>query len=116
MVAGGRPTVVAPDELERFRGLVDAAGSRRDLDWISVDPLVPMGPQATGCVLGVPVPPRLLARNRTEGVFGVVSRLSYRDGRREAALMALAHPGAAWLEWRQRDVRDPSARAGVLGP
>jgi hypothetical protein len=88
-----------PDELERFRALVDAAGSRRDLDWISVDPLVPMGPEATRSVLGIPVPPRLVARNRAEGVFGVVGRASYRDGRCEAELMAAAHPGAAWLEW-----------------
>ena len=89
----------APEQLERFRALIDTAGSGRDLDWVSVDPLVPMGPRATDSVLGVAVPPRLLARNRTQGVFGVVGRLRYRDGRREAALMGLAHPGAAWLEW-----------------
>lgn len=89
----------APDELERFRALVDAAGGRRDLDWISVDPLVPLGPGASRSVLGVAVPPRLVARNRTQGVFGLVGRLAYRNGRREARLMAAAHPGAAWLEW-----------------
>lgn len=88
-----------PDELDRFRALVEAAGSRRDLDWISVDPLVPLGPQATRGVLGLPVPSRLVARNRAEGVFGVVARASYRDGRREAELLGVAHPGAAWLEW-----------------
>ena len=38
-------------------------------------------------------------RNRREGVFGVLTRLSYRGGRRTEALLALAHPGAAWLEW-----------------
>ena len=93
-------------ELEHFLALVHAAGSHRDLDWISVDPLVPMGPQAKRSVLGLPVASRLLARNRREGVFGVVGRLSYRSGRRKAALIALAHPGAAWLEWL------PEARGG----
>jgi len=92
----------APDELDRFRALVDAAGAQRDLDWISVDPLVPLGPGATRSVLGVPVPPQLVARNRAHGVFGVVGRIGYRDGRREAGLMATAHPGAAWLEWLVR--------------
>jgi hypothetical protein len=88
-----------PDELERFRALVDAAGARRDLDWISIDPLVPMGPEATRSVLGMPVPERLAERNRRDGVFGVVGRLTYRGGRRAGALLGLAHPGAAWLEW-----------------
>jgi hypothetical protein len=88
-----------PDELERFRALVDEVGAHRDLDWISTDPLVPMGPDATSSVLGVPVPGALLERGRREGVFGVVGRLRYRGGRREAAILGLAHPGAAWLEW-----------------
>jgi hypothetical protein len=108
-----------PAELERFRALVEAAGSRRDLDWISVDPLVPMGPQADRSVLGLPVPPPLVTRNRTQGVFGVVGRLAYRGGHREGSLLGLAHPGAAWLEWlapRQPDVRAASAGAGVVDP
>jgi hypothetical protein len=32
-------------------------------------------------------------------VFGVIDRLSYRHGRRHSALLGIAHPGAAWLEW-----------------
>ena len=87
------------EQRQRFRALVDTTGAQRDLDWISVDPLVPMGQEAREDVLGIPVPPELVARNRREGVFGVVGRLSYRDGRRAGALLALAHPGAAWLEW-----------------
>lgn len=87
------------NELERFRALVDAAGARRDLDWISIDPLVPMGRDATHSVLGLPVPAGLVERNRREGVFGVVGRLSYRDGQRAGELLGLAHPGAAWIEW-----------------
>ena len=89
----------SPSELLRFRALMDSAGAGRDLDWISVDPLVPMGRHATHSVPGLPAPPVLLERNRREGVFGVVGRLTYRGGRREGALLALAHPGAAWLEW-----------------
>jgi hypothetical protein len=50
-------------------------------------------------VLGVPVPRALLERGRRDGVFGVIGRLRYRGGRREAAILGLAHPGAAWLEW-----------------
>jgi hypothetical protein len=96
-------------ELRRFREIVDIAGSRRDLDWISVDPLVPMGNSASDSVLGVSVPPELIERNRTEGVFGVIGRMSYRDGRRTAALLGIAHPGAAWLEWLQAPAGHQSA-------
>jgi hypothetical protein len=87
------------EDLERFRALVDAAGARRDLEWISIDPLVPMGPSARRSVLGIPVPDALVARNADEGVFGVIGRLGYRAGGRSAALLGIAHPGAAWLEW-----------------
>ena len=78
---------------------MDAAGAERDMDWISVDPLVPMGRTATRSVLGLPASPGLVERNRREGVFGVVGRRTYRRGGRQNALLALAHPGAAWLEW-----------------
>jgi hypothetical protein len=88
-----------PDELRRFRDLVHLAGAERDLDWVSIDPLVPMGRQATASVLGIPVPPELIDRNRSAGVFGVVGRVGYRDGHGSGALVGLAHPGAAWLEW-----------------
>ena len=87
------------DELTRFRALVDDLGARRDLDWISIDPLVPLGGAADRSVLGIPVPPELARRGQREGVFGVVGRLRYRGGRRSGVLLGLAHPGAAWLEW-----------------
>ena len=58
-----------------------------------------MGRTATRSVLGLPAPPGVVKRNRRDGVFGVVGRLTYRGGRRQGALLALAHPGAAWLEW-----------------
>jgi hypothetical protein len=89
----------APDELRAFRELVDTVGAERDLDWISIDPLVPMGQAATHSVTGIDVPPALSERNRTDGVFGLVSRVSYRDGQRTSALLGLAHPGSAWLQW-----------------
>ena len=89
-----------PAALRSFRALVQAAGAERDLDWISVDPLVPMGRHATHSVPGLPAPPGLVERNLREGVFGVVGRLSYRSGRCQGALLGLAHPGAGWLEWR----------------
>jgi hypothetical protein len=79
--------------------VVDAAGAERDLEWISIDPLVPMGASATDCVTGAEVPPELIERNREQGVFGVVSRVSYRHGVPARVVLGFAHPGAAWLQW-----------------
>jgi hypothetical protein len=87
------------EELARFGEILERAGEDRDLDWVSVDPLVPMGEAATRSVLGLDVPAALVERNRREGVFGVIGRLSYRGGRCSGALLGIAHPGAAWLEW-----------------
>ncbi len=92
-----------PAELERFRASVDELGAKRDLDWISIDPLVPMGGEADSSVLGLPVPDELIGRGKREGIFGVVGRLSYRGGKRSARLLGIGHPGAAWLEWLASD-------------
>jgi hypothetical protein len=84
------------DERARFRDLLPTLG--RDLEWVSVDPLVPLGPDARDSVQGLPVPPRALEAAR-EGVTGVIGRLSVRDGAVSGAILGLAHPGGAWLEW-----------------
>jgi hypothetical protein len=93
----------SPASLERLRQIIDDAGRRRDLDWVSTDPLVPMGPSATSTVTGVPAPPELVSRNRSGGVFGVISRRSYRGGRMAETILGAAHPSALWLEWLDRD-------------
>jgi hypothetical protein len=86
-------------ELARFRGLVEQVGASRDLDWITIDPLVPVGGAADRSVLGIPLPSALIERNRREGLFGLIGRLQYRRGERSESLLGIAHPGAAWLEW-----------------
>jgi len=88
-----------PPELARFVALVHEIGRERDLDWISVDPLVPLGPQATDTVQGLSVPPALIDDNRDGGVYGLIGRLSIRDGRATGTLLGRAHPGSAWLDW-----------------
>jgi hypothetical protein len=89
----------AEPELRRFRELVDRLGAERDLDWISLDPLIPMGRTATHTVTGADAPASLLQRNRSAGaVFGVLGRVGWRDGTRTSELLAIGHPGAAWIE------------------
>ncbi|MBN9102094.1 MULTISPECIES: DUF2332 domain-containing protein [unclassified Pseudonocardia] len=86
-----------PADLERFDRLLDGLG--RDVEWVSVDPLVPLGPEGSRTVQGLDVPPEWVADNRDGGVFGVVGRVSVRDGVRTGTVLGRAHPGAAWLDW-----------------
>ncbi len=107
-----------PDRLAGFHELVDRIGRERDLEWISVDPLVPLGPDASGTVQGLEVPPGWLRDNRDGGVFGVIGRVSVRDGIRTGAVLGRAHPGSAWLEWIDPDLTRAVApvRTSVEGP
>jgi hypothetical protein len=89
----------SPEQLDRFQRLLAEAGRERDLDWISLDPLVPLGPHARRTVVGVEVPEAILQRGRDGGVFGVLGRRTFRAGRPRASLLALGHPSGAWLEW-----------------
>jgi hypothetical protein len=90
----------SPAQLARFIERVALIGERRDLDWLSLDPMVPLGPGAHRSVLGIDVPPAIVKRSRA-GVFGVLARLSMRGGRAERSLLGLGHPSGAWLEWVQ---------------
>jgi hypothetical protein len=93
--------VFMPDEmLRQFRRHLEALSRVRDIEWVSVDPLVPLGPHGRNSVQGLTVPAELVRRNADEGAFGLVSRTSLRKERRTAELLAVAHPGGAWLEWR----------------
>jgi hypothetical protein len=88
-----------PADLARFDDLLVTLSRERDVDWVSVDPLVPLGPQARHTVQRLGVPPEWVAENREGGVFGVIGHVRVRDGVRTGAVLGRAHPGAAWLEW-----------------
>lgn len=87
-----------PAELQRFDSLLTELG--RDLEWVSVDPLVPLGPEARATVQGLEVPDAWVRENREGGVSGVIGRVSVRNGERTGTVLGRAHPGAAWLEWQ----------------
>lgn len=89
-----------PADLERFDHLLEQLGRERDLEWVSVDPLVPLGPEGRRTVQGMDVPPAWVRQNRDEGLFGVIGRVRVRAGQRSGEVLGRAHPGAAWLEWR----------------
>jgi hypothetical protein len=80
---------------------VDAAP--RDVVWISLDPLVPLGTTADRCVHDLPVDPDLVARNRAGGVFAVLSLRGTIGGHRIERILATAHPSGARMRWLAED-------------
>jgi hypothetical protein len=91
-------TAVFLDDAGRaaMRRAVDEAG--RDVVWISLDPLVPLGTAADRCVHDLPVDPELVARNRAAGVFSLLS-IADVGGSRIGHVLATAHPSGTRMTW-----------------
>jgi hypothetical protein len=92
-------TAVFLDDTGRaaMRAAVDEAG--RDVVWISLDPLVPLGTSADRCVQELPLDPALVARNRAGGVFALLSVAGSVGGTRVARILATAHPSGTRMTW-----------------
>jgi hypothetical protein len=80
-----------------MRATVDQAG--RDVVWISLDPLVPLGTTADRCVHDLPVDPDVVARNRAGGVFAVLSLRGTVGGTRLDRILATAHSSGTRMRW-----------------
>ena len=65
--------------------------ARRDLAWISLYPLVPLGTEPRSSVPGVPVPDELVNRNRQGGVVALLTMVTHLE-RTSSDLLATAHP------------------------
>jgi len=83
----------------QFRDTIAAAAATRDVAWISLDPLVPLGTDARHTVQGDTAPALLIERNRHGGVFGVLSLTVHRAGTTTTTILAAAHPSGTRMEW-----------------
>ena len=75
------------------------AARARAVTWLSLDPLVPLGPSGRDSVQGIPLPPALVRDYQRHGVFAVLGERTFEDGRDQSRLLARAHPSGAWIEW-----------------
>ncbi len=75
------------------------AGRTRTVIWLSLDPLVPLGPSGRHSVQGLPMPDRLVADYQQQGVFAVLAAQRFAGGSRQGRLLARSHPSGAWMEW-----------------
>jgi hypothetical protein len=72
---------------------------RRPVTWLSLDPLVPLGPAGRDSVQGLPLPPALVDRYQHEGVFAVLGARTFDQAGDRGQLLARAHPSGQWIEW-----------------
>jgi hypothetical protein len=81
-----------------FTTLSEASRSR-PVTWLSLNPLVPLGPSGRDSVQGLAVPASVVADYQAHGVFAVLGARSFDRGSEGGTLLARAHPSGLWVEW-----------------
>jgi hypothetical protein len=79
--------------------VIAKVGGERDVAWIALDPLVPLGTKARRTVQGAEAPARLVDQNRRGGVFAALSLVAYLDSQASSSLLATAHPSGTRMQW-----------------
>jgi hypothetical protein len=88
-----------PDRRAELAGILAEAGRQRPVTWLSLDPLVPLGPAGRDSVQGIDLPQPLIDDYRRSGVFAVLGARTFRRGSGSAHLLARAHPSGRWVTW-----------------
>ncbi len=84
---------------EQLAAICARAARSRPVTWLSLDPLVPLGPDGRHSVQDLPLPAWLVRDYAEHGVFAVLSARTFRDGADEGRVLARAHPSGQWVEW-----------------
>jgi hypothetical protein len=109
IVADAYMAVFLPEERRaRLASILAQAGRDRPLTWLSLDPLVPLGPSGRDSVQGLPLPPALIRDYQHGGVFAVLGARTFDGTDDRGRLLARAHPSGGWIEWLC-DARGPAA-------
>jgi hypothetical protein len=87
------------DRRARLAGILAQAGRDRPVTWLSLDPLVPLGPSGRDSVQGLPLPPGLIRDYQHGGVFAVLGARIFDGAGDRGYLLARAHPSGGWIQW-----------------
>lgn len=79
--------------------ILSGASRSRQVTWLSLDPLVPLGSSGRDSVQGLTVPAPLVADYQAHGVFAVLGARSFDRAAESGTLLARAHPSGQWVEW-----------------
>jgi hypothetical protein len=85
--------------LRALTAILADAGKTRPVTWLSLDPLVPLGPAGRDSVQGLDLPARLVADYQQHGVFAVLGARTFGPAEDERRLLGRAHPSGQWMEW-----------------
>jgi hypothetical protein len=87
------------DRRARLAGILAQAGRGRPVTWLSLDPLVPLGPSGRDSVQGLPLPPGLIRDYQHGGVFAVLGARIFDGAGDRGYVLARAHPSGGWIQW-----------------
>ena len=88
-----------PERRARLAAILAEAGRERPVTWLSLDPLVPLGPAGRDSVQGFPVPAAVAGDYRRRGVFALLAARTFHRGTDRGRLLARAHPSGRWIDW-----------------
>jgi hypothetical protein len=105
---------LAPAQRARLVAVLSNASRTRPVTWLSLDPLVPLGPSGRDSVQGLVVPDSLIADYQKHGVFAVLGARTFDQAAEAGRLLACAHPSGQWVEWLDEPSATPR-RARLVG-
>jgi hypothetical protein len=88
-----------PAQRAQLAGIMAAAARSRVVTWLSLDPLVPLGPAGHHSVQGLPLPAWLVRDYQQHGVFAVLGARTFHGSTDRGRLLARTHPSGQWIEW-----------------
>lgn len=88
-----------PQRRAELAGVLAEAAQARPITWVSLDPLVPLGPAGHDSVQGLALPPTLIRDYQQGGVFAVLGARTFDAASDHGHLLGRAHPSGAWIEW-----------------
>jgi len=94
-----------PQRRAELTRIMARAARARPVTWLSLDPLVPLGPSGRDSVQGLELPPWLVTDYQQHGVFAVLGARTFHRGSDTGRLLARSHPSGQWIEWLDRASR-----------
>jgi hypothetical protein len=102
-----------PDQRARLADILATAGRSRQVTWLSLDPLVPLGPSGRHSVQGLALPRWLIRDYQQQGVFAVLSAQTWPGRPAPGYLLARAHPSGRWVEWLAAGTPDAGVNPAI---
>ena len=88
-----------PQRRAELAGVLAEAAHACPVTWVSLDPLVPLGPAGRDSVQGLALPSALIRDYQQGGVFAVLGARTFDGASDRGRLLGRAHPSGEWIEW-----------------